>query len=433
MNYLFAVFLQVALIALNAVFACAEIAVISMNETKLNLLISKGGSEAKKAKKLAKLTSDPAKFLSTIQVAITLAGFLGSAFAADTFAEPLVEAIISTGIGVSADIISPVCVVLITLILAFFNIVFGELVPKRIAMNKSEGVAKALSGFLSAVSVLFKPIVFLLSVSTNGILKLFGISPDDKEEITEEDIIMMAQASKDSGNIQSAENQLIKNIFQFDNLTVGEICTHRKDVDALFTTDSAESWQKTINSTSHTYYPVCNESIDDVKKIVFTKSYFRLEDKSKENVLKNATVDPFFIFENTPANKAFEKMKETHEYFAVVMDEYGGVSGILTIHDLLEVLVGDMNEKEDFRIAKIEENVWEITGIVPIYKIEEALGISISFDEDIEFETFNGYVNHLLQDLPSDEENGELSTPKFDVQVLETENQRIIKMRIKIK
>ena len=437
MNYLFAVFLQLFLICLNAIFACAEIAVISMNETKLNVLISKGGKDAKKAKKISKLTSDPAKFLSTIQVAITLAGFLGSAFAAEMFAEPLVEVIMSTGISISESIISPICLILVTLILAFFNIVFGELIPKRIAMNKSESVAKKLVGILSFVSAIFKPIVFLLSVSTNGILKLFGISSKDKgEEVTEEDILMMAEAGKESGTILVEENQLIKNIFEFDNFTIGEICTHRKDIDAVYLEDDGEVWEKTIQSTNHSYYPVCDKSIDDIKGILLTKVYFRLEDKSKENSLKNAVIKPIFLYENMPANKAFESMKETREYFSVVLDEYGGVTGIVTIHDILEVLVGDMtdkNEKEDYTITKIDDTTWEINGVAPFYRVEETIGTKIYTDDEIEFDTFNGYIYSLLESVPANGTTINLSTKQLDIKVLKIEKQCIVKIQIMVK
>ncbi len=437
MKYLFAVLLQIFLIALNAVCACAEIAIISMNETKLNILSARGGKDAKKARKISKLTADPARFLSTIQVAITLAGFLGSAFAADMFAEPLVNAILSTGIGIPASVISPICVILITLILAFFNIVFGELIPKRIAMNKAEGVAKSLSGFLLVISIIFKPVVWLLTVSTNGMLRLFGISPNDKgDEVTEEDILMMAQVGKESGTIEGEENEMIKNIFQFNDLSISEICTHRKDVDAVFTTDSSNDWKEKILSTSHTHYLVCGENVDEVKGVLSTKAYFRLDNHSIENVLKNAVQTPLYLYENTPANKVFEKMKSTHEYFGVVLDEYGGVTGIVTIHDLLEALVGDMNEKneeEEYTIKKIEENTWEISGIAPFYKVEDVLSITIDVTDDTKYETFNGYILGVLQEVPDDGSTFSLSTKQMDIQVLEIEKQRIMKAIVRVK
>ncbi len=437
MKYLFAVLLQILLIVLNAICACAEIAVISMNETKLNILSSHGGKDAKKAQRLAKLTADPARFLSTIQVAITLAGFLGSAFAADMFAEPLVNAIVSTGIKIPVSVISPVCVVLITLILAFFNIVFGELIPKRIAMNKAEGVAKGLSGFLLVISVIFKPIVWLLTVSTNGVLRLFGISPDDKgDEVTEEDILMMAQVGKDSGAIEGQENEMIKNVFQFNDLTIGEICTHRKDVDAVYTTDSVEEWKKTILTTAHTYYLVCGENTDDVKGVLSTKAYFRLSDHSMEHILQNAVTSPLFLYENMPANKVFEKMQSSHEYFGVVLDEYGGVAGIVTIRDLLETIVGDMTEKyeeEEYRIEKIEDNTWKILGVVPFYKVEDALHINIQTEDDEKYDTINGFVCGILQEVPADGSTFDVSTQQLDIQVLKIEKQRITEMVIRVK
>ncbi len=431
MKYFWAILLQLFLIALNAVFACAEIAVISMNETKLNVMAAKGGKDAKKAKKLAKLTADPARFLSTIQVAITLAGFLGSAFAADTFAEPIAFAL-SKSLGISLSVISPICVVLITIILAFFNIVLGELVPKRIAMNGAEGVAKALTGVLSAVSVIFKPIVALLSLSTNGILRLFGISPENKgEDVTEQDIIMMAEVGTENGNIQSQESELIKNIFEFGEMTVGEICTHRKDADILYADQTGEQWQEKIYSTEHTYYPVCGETADDIQGVLFTKAYFRLDDRSKENVLKKAVQQPLFLYENTPANKVFEQMKKAHEYFGIVMDEYGGMTGIVTIRDLLEVIVGDMNEKNEKEEYTIEKKgaVWEINGLAPFGKVENALGITVETDGE-DYETFSGYICSLLDALPDDDTQCEVETAQMHIKVLTVEKHCITKIEV---
>ncbi len=422
---------------MNAVFACAEIAVISMNEGKLNVMLAKGGKDAKTAKRLTKLTADPARFLSTIQVAITLAGFLGSAFAADMFAEPLVAFILSTGAPLPEAVVSPICVVLITIILAFFNIVFGELIPKRVAMNKAEGVAKGLAGALSVVSVVFRPVVSLLTVSTNGVLKLFGIDPEDKgEDVTEEDVIMMAQMGSKSGNIEGEETQLIKNIFQFGDLTVGELCTHRTDVDALYLDEPNEAWRQTINSTAHSYYPVCGESADDIKGVLFAKLYFRLPEQDKESALKNAVLPPVFYYENTPANKVFERMKETHEYFGVVVDEYGGVAGIVTIHDLLETLVGDMSDKgeeEEYSIEKLEDGVWAIHGLAPFYKVEEALGVRVQAESNTEYETFNGYLLSLMDEIPADGSTPVLSTEQFDVKILQVEKRCITKIVVSVK
>ena len=279
-----AIILQFVLIFLNAVFASAEIAVISTNETKLQKMAERGD---KRAKRLVKMTSQPARFLSTIQVAITLAGFLGSAFAADNFAGPLTNVLVKAGLPLPASFINSICVILITLILAYFNIVLGELVPKRIAMKRAEKTALGISGVLRFVSVIFAPIVWLLTASTNGLLRLFGINPgEDEEEVTEEEIMMMAEAGSEKGSIDSEENELIKNIFEFKEQTVGEVCTHRKDTDLLFLSESDEEWAARIASTRHTYYPICGKGIDDIAGVLSTKDYFRLDDKSRENVMK---------------------------------------------------------------------------------------------------------------------------------------------------
>ncbi len=436
MKYFWAILLQFFLIGLNAVFACAEIAVISMNEAKLNALTAKGGKDAKKAKKLAKLTADPARFLSTIQVAITLAGFLGSAFAADTFAEPIAGAL-ARGLDIPLSVISPICVILITLILAFFNIVLGELVPKRVAMNGAEKVAKKLTGVLCFVSVAFKPVVALLSLSTNGILRLFGISPEDKgENVTEEDIMLMAEAGTESGNIESEESELIKNIFEFSELTIGEICTHRKDVDILYLDQSFERWEEKIHSTEHTYYPVCGETPDDVKGVLYTKAYFRLKERTKEKALQHAVQQPLFLYENVSARKVFEQMKSTHEYFGVVMDEYGGMAGIVTVHDLLEAIVGDMNEKneeDEYAVEKIDETHFTVRGIAPFHKVEDALGVTLRLDEDSSYETFSGYICSLLEVLPEDDTQFSVETEQLFVKVLKVEKRCLTQMEIEVK
>ena len=428
-----AIILQFVLIFLNAVFASAEIAVISTNETKLQKMAERGD---KRAKRLVKMTSQPARFLSTIQVAITLAGFLGSAFAADNFAGPLTNVLVKAGLPLPASFINSICVILITLILAYFNIVLGELVPKRIAMKRAEKTALGISGVLRFVSVIFAPIVWLLTASTNGLLRLFGINPgEDEEEVTEEEIMMMAEAGSEKGSIDSEENELIKNIFEFKEQTVGEVCTHRKDTDLLFLSESDEEWAARIASTRHTYYPICGKGIDDIAGVLSTKDYFRLDDKSRENVMKKAVSAAVFVTENTPANTLFYKMKISREYFAVVVDEYGGMSGIVTMHDLLELLVGDLTEKDDkeeYEISRLSETEWEITGLAPIDKVEASLGVKLPEEESEHFETFGGYVCGMMGTLPEDGASFELSTEQMNVRVLSVEDRCIKRVKKRV-
>lgn len=336
------IILQIVLIFLNATFASAEIAVISMNETKLRHLAEEGD---KRARRLAALTEQPARFLATIQVAITLAGLLGSAFAAESFAEPLVGVLSNLGIGISESVLKSVSVIVITLILAYFNLVFGELVPKRIAMKKADSLALGISGLLHGVSRAFAPLVFLLTISTNIILRLIGINPhEDDDKVTEEEIRMLLSEGKQQGVIDEDESEMLENIFEFDDRTAEELLTHRLDVIWLSKEDTAEEWERIIYGTRHSYYPVCGKTSDQVLGVLNTKDYFRMEERSLDAILEQAVEKPYFVPETVKANVLLRQMKLSGTYFAVVIDEYGGLSGIITIHDLLEALVGELPE-----------------------------------------------------------------------------------------
>ena len=424
-----AIILQVILIFLNAVFASAEIAVISTNENKLEKLAEAGD---KRAGRLIKLTSRPAKFLSTIQVAITLAGLLGSAFAADNFAAPLTDALIAAGIGIPRGTLNTICVIVITLILSYFSIVFGELIPKRIAMRRAEKMALGLSGLLKFVSVFFAPLVWLLTVSTNGVLRLFGIRPDEEESpATEEEIMLMVESSSEHGAINAKENELIQNVFEFNDTSVGEVCTHRKDTAILFTTDSEEEWRNTLNENYHTYYPVCGKDADDVIGILNTKIYFRLEDQSRENVLERAVEPAVFAAESMPADMLFYRMKSTREYFAVVVDEYGGMSGIVTIHDLIELLVGDLTDKgevSEYEILPLSDREWKMTGRTPLDEVEKALKIKFPEEAKEENETLGGYACSLLGAVPDDGTTAEITTDLFKISVMSVKDHCIEEM-----
>ena len=336
------IILQIVLIFLNATFASAEIAVISMNETRLRHLAEEGD---KRARRLAALTQQPARFLATIQVAITLAGLLGSAFGAESFAQPLVKLLTDLGIGISESVLKSVSVIVITLILAYFNLVFGELVPKRIAMKKADSLALGISGLLHGVSKVFAPLVFLLTISTNFILRLIGINPhEDDDKVTEEEIRMLLSEGKQQGVIDEDESEMLQNIFEFDDRTAEELLTHRLDVIWLSREDSVEEWERIIYGTHHSYYPVCGKTSDQVLGVLNTKDYFRMEERSLEAVLEQAVEKPYFVPETVKANVLLRQMKLSGTYFAVVIDEYGGLSGIITIHDLLEALVGELPE-----------------------------------------------------------------------------------------
>ena len=420
MSYMGPILLQVVLIGLNAIFASAEIAVISMNDTKLQKMAKEGDA---RAKRLVSLTEQPTKFLSTIQVAITLAGLLGSAFAAENFAGALVMAIQGTGVGISAAVLETFAVFVITLILAYFSLVFGELVPKRVGMKKAEGLALGMSGMLTMVSRFFAPLVWLLTASTNGILKLLGIDPEDEDEVvSEEEIYMMLEVGAEKGTIDREETEWIRNVFAFDDTPVEEVCTHRVDVTALGLEETDEEWKNIILQSRFTYYPVYKEDQDDIVGVLNTKVYFRLEDRSRDNILKKAVEKPYYVPETMKADVLFRNMKKEKKHFAVVLDEYGGLSGVISMHDLMELLVGDLDD-DDKEIVPVGENTWKICGSTSLDDVAEELGLKLPVEE---YDTFGGYIFGELGKIPDDGVKFVLEAGGMKIQVEKVENHRII-------
>ena len=413
--------LQVFLIALNAVFAAAEIAIVSMNDNKMAKMAKEGN---KKAQRLVKLTGQPARFLATIQVAITLSGFLGSAFAADNFSKPLVELILKTGIGISAETLNSIVVILITLILSYFTLVFGELVPKRVAMKKTEPIALALSGLIYSVSKIFKPLVSFLTLSTNAVLRLLRIDPNSKDdEVSEEDIRMSVDVGFENGTIDSTEKEIIQNVFEFDDLTAGEIAVHRTEVSLLWLEETLEEWDKTIHSSRHKIYPVCDETVDNVIGLLDAKDYFRIKEKTKEKVLSNAVHPAYFVPESIKLDVLFKNMKKSKNSFAIVLDEHGGTTGIITMNDLLEELVGDFDydkdDEEPNAIESLDSKTWRITGNPTVDELEEALGISV---KNKECETFNGLVINALGAVPPENASFEIEAEGLLIKVTDVKN-----------
>ena len=396
-------FFQVVLIALNAVFASAEIAVLSLNETKLERMAEKGNG---RAKRLVRLTKEPARFLATIQVAITLSGFLGSAFAADNFSEPLVDWMIHMGVSIPRATLDAGAVIFITLVLSYFTLIFGELVPKRIAMKKPEQIAMGISGLVSGISIVFKPIVSFLSVSTNLVLRLCGIDPKEEEEqVSEEEIRMMVDVGSEKGTIEHQEKEFIQNVFEFNDIMAESIATHRTDVVMLWTEDDMEVWAETIHNSRHTFYPVCDGSPDNVIGVLNAKDYFRIDDKSRNKVMNQAVYPAYFVLETTKADVLFRNMKANKSAIAIIIDEHGGMTGIVTMNDLVEELVGDLNDNtEDAKsrepyVEKVEEHTWMVHGNPELEVIEDALGIEIASEG---FDTLSGLVFQKLGVIPED-------------------------------
>ena len=418
--------LQIFLITLNAVFACAEIAVISMNDAKLEKLSKEGN---KRARRLMSLTSQPAKFLATVQVGTTLAGFLGSAFAANNFSQRLVRWLYGLGLHLPLPVLNTISIILITLILSYITIVLGELVPKRIAMKNAEGIGLGLSGIIYVLSRLFKPLVSLLTFSTNGILRLLRIDPDAEDEsVTEEEIRIMVDVGSEKGTIDADEKEFIHNLFDFDDLTVEKIMTHRRDVSMLWLEESDEEWEKAIYEKRHTFHPVCGDSQDNIIGVLNTKDYFRLKDRSRDNVMHNAIKPAQLIPETARADVILQKMKKNRNHFAVIMDDYGGMSGIITINDLLEQLVGDFDDDaepdEKPLIEPIDSNSWSISGAASLSDVEKAVGASLPCEE---YDTFAGMVIGLLGNIPEDGSTPEIEEYGLNIRITLIEDHRLKK------
>lgn len=394
--------LQVALILLNAVFACAEIAVLSVNEVKLNKMCAEGN---RKAKRLSKLTAQPARFLSTIQVAITLAGFLGSAFASENFSDGLADWLISLGVAIPHGTLDTICVIIITLILSYFTLIFGELVPKRIAMKKTEAVARFTVGAVTSVAAVFRPVIWLLSKSTNGVLRALHIDPKaDEEDVSEDEIRMMVDLGEERGAIESNEKELIDNIFEFNNTTAEDVMIHRTDMVMLWVEDTREEILATIRSSGLSRFPVYEENADDIIGILSTREYLLNAQAEAPKPMRELLRPAYFVPESVRTDVLFRDMQSKKVHMSIVVDEYGGTSGLVTMEDLLEEIVGNIYDEfdpqEEKDIEKVGDNLWRVAGSCELERVAEATGVQ--FPEDEESDTLGGLVFAQLSFIPED-------------------------------
>lgn len=417
--------LQLIFICLNAIFACAEIAVITMNDNKLAKLAAAGD---KRALRLTKLTEQPAGFLATIQVGITLVNLLSSAVATENFSDRLVGLFSTIGVNIPSSIINILSVAIITVVLTYFTVLLGELIPKRLAMKKAEQIALGMSGLIYTVSRIFTPAVWLFTVSTNGILRLLGVDPNSEdEENAEEEIRMILDAGKQKGTIQSDEREMIQNIFEFDDASAGELMTHRTEVSLLWLDETDEQWEQTIIESRHSIYPICAESTDDIVGVLYAKDYLRIKNKTRSEVMKNAVKPAYFIPESVRADVLFRNMKKSRNHFAVVVDEYGGMSGIITMNDLLEELVGDLEDDisipvESPPIERIDSKTWRVQGTAPLADVSKQLGVLLP---DEEYDTFGGLVFGLLGTIPNDGSTPELEEYGLTIKVKKIKERRL--------
>lgn len=394
------ILLQIILIALNAFFAATEIAVISLNEKKVRALADDGN---KKAVKMLKIIEEPTQFLSTIQIGITLAGFLGSAFAADNFAEVLSTAI-SKAFNLSADntkIINTVAVVLVTLILSYFTLIFGELVPKRIAMKHKEKLANSVCGIISFLAAVLKPIIWFLTVSTNAVLRLVGIDPHEKEEpVSEEDIVLMLDAGADEGSLDHDDIEYIKNVFKLDKMTAEDVMTPRKSVVSISYDASDKEILEIIEEESYSRIPVYEDNPDKIIGILHACDYL-LKRNEKNFNLKSILHTPVFVPETVSLDVLFKDMQTDHNHLAVVVNEYGETSGIVTMEDILEEIVGEIWDERDEEIdefKKIGDNTYKVLCTASLEDFREYF--ELEDEEELDVSTVNGWITEITGIIP---------------------------------
>ncbi len=417
------IFVLCILIALNAFFAATEIAFISLNDTKIEKQAKQGN---KKARQINEMLKEPSKFLATIQIGITFAGFLSSAFASDAFADrlaPALQQLIPLGIGIWKS----VSIVLITIILSYFTLVFGELVPKRIAMKNPEKIANFSIGIIKMISVITAPFVKLLTFSTNIVSRIFGVKEKEEEIVTEEEIMMMVEAGEEKGTIEKQEKELINNVFEFNDKTVSEIMTHRTDIYALDVRDNIEDILTELNEYKYSRIPVYEDSIDEIRGVLYIKDLFKYLNNKDNNIeIKDIMREAYFVPQYKMINDLFKELQKNKKQLAIVIDEYGGTAGIVTMEDILEELVGNIfDEYDDIEneFEKIDENTFRISGSVSIAELNKILKVDIP---EGEYDTLSGYLIELLGRIPEDDEKPIIETPNVTYKIEEYEDKRIL-------
>lgn len=418
----------IVLILLNAFFAASEIAFISLNDAKIEKQAKEGN---KKAKKIKDMLANPSKFLATIQIGITLAGFLSSAFASESFASELAPRLNELIPAISLSAWNSISIIVITIILSYFTLVFGELVPKRLAMKNGEKIAFAAIGIIRAISIVTAPFVKFLTFSTNIISKIFGVSDNEEKTVTEEEIRMMVDVGQEKGTIEEDEKNMINNVFEFNDKIVSEIMVPRTEIFALDSKMTITEAVKKINDEDISYsrFPIYKDNIDNIVGVVHVKDLFYSDKKSNTKVNK-IMKDPFFVPESKPVNELFEEIRKKRKLIAVVIDEYGGTSGIVTMEDILEEIVGEIYDEYDEieeSYQKLDDNTYILNGEMAIYDVEEILDVKI---EDGDYDTLSGFLVEKIGRVPTLRDKGRvIETERIVYEIEEVKDKHIIKIK----
>ncbi len=423
------VLLLVILIGINAFFAMSELAVISLSDNRIKRMAQEGN---KTARVLQRMLNNPSDFLATIQVGVTLSGLLASAVAADTFAEYIVY--FMRDLPIAPSVVKAVSLVAITIVLSYFTLVFGELVPKRIAMSRCERVSFTVARPLSIIYKIVKPFVVFLSWSTDSVLKIFGVKQKSEEEqVTEEEIRMMLDVGNENGAIDEEEKDMINNVFEFDDSTAQDIMTHRVDMVAVDITSKLEDIVKAAIDSGKSRIPVYDDSVDDIKGILYVKDLLRFVTTrcGDENFdIKNYMREALFVAQSAPCRNVFDELRNQKNHMAIVVDEYGGTSGLVTMEDLVESVMGDIQDEYDNETADIVEqdkNTYMIDGATSMKEVERYFDIKL--DEDSDYDTIGGYIIERLGYLPQNGEHPNVMLGRLDLTVEDSDDRKIISVK----
>lgn len=431
-SIVFKLVLLFVLILVNAFFAMSEIAIISLNDNLIDKMADEGH---KKAKMIKKLTDNPSNFLSTIQIGVTLAGFLTSASASTTFAVMITEKVMEIAPDLPEGIVNGVAVVLVTVIMSYFSLVLGELAPKRMAMQKPEPIAYAVAPILLFVKKVCKPFVKILSLSTNAVVRIFGFDPNaDEEVVTEEEIRLMVDVGEEKGVIENLQKEMINNIFEFDDIDVRDIMTHRTDMIAVEDTDSIEEVVTLSIEHGYSRIPVYHEDQDNIIGVVYIKDLLKYiseplpEKDGPSDIMREA----YYVPSSKNCGELFSEMTEKRVQMAVVVDEYGGTAGIVTMEDLVEAIMGNIRDEyddEEEEIAILSENIFTVDGTAFIEEVNELVNDIIP---EGDYDTLGGFIISQLGFLPRDGDMNEVICENVKFTILNVEDRRIGKVRVEV-
>ena len=412
----------IILILLNAYFAATEIAFISLNDAKIERDAKEGN---KKSKQILKMLKSPSKFLATIQIGITLAGFLSSAFASDAFADKLAPVLNSWIPFIGLETWKGISIIIITIILSFFTLVFGELVPKRLAMKYYEKIAYYTIGPIRIISILTAPFVKILTASTNMISKIFGVDEAEEEIVTEEEIRMMIAEGEEKGTIEQDEKQLLNNVFEFNDIIVSEAMTPRTEMYAININEDIKKVLDEIDEFKYSRIPVYEENIDNIKGILYVKDILKpLKDNETIDINKLIR-EPYFVPVSKDIDELFKEMQQNKIQMAIVIDEYGGTAGLITMEDIIEELVGnifDEYDDEEIDVKKLDDNTYILSGALTSYDLKKIFGVEMP---EGDYETLSGYLIEKLGRIPNDDEHPIIEGEKLTYKVESVEDKRI--------